>query len=911
MKVAFSSNGWDDYLFWQTTDGRILAWFNNQFTASSRTPRKASVMSNTRQRPARTPQSPGVNPRMSGWGRLKAGTRRERRGLHSSNQNGRCPCKREPMRLWCTTVVAVTQTELAASGNVELCWFAQTLEGRGASTCKIAIESVHTTQGGTMPDVVNDILNGAEFEASVYHVAQQLYRHSNCSGSIMLDGRERDNVIDTGTELIVVEATLLRTLAKTRGDLSKSIDLVKILKKSGQYAEYNFRIMLVTGDEPTADQSEWVRLSKAGCPKEIISFTTLFSRLFNARHYIRIRGDHAFGSVRDPADEKNYKVPQSVYIPTALSTSGTGASINASGLAEKLSAGGRYIVYGDYGSGKSMTLRDIYFRARDKFTEGVLPHCPVYLNLREHIAQTQPDEALYRHADKIGFPEPHSLIAAWRAGFVMLFLDGFDELTPPQFASSVANLRQARRFAVEIVRRFIEQTPASAPVIIAGRENYFDGREEARIALGYGDSAQEYDLAGFTDQDIQRFLKTKDSKIPSWLPTRPLLLGYLANAGQLRGQDQLLSLDPAGGWDMLLQRVCEREVNQIWGVGFESGDLRLYIEALASQARKSLDGRGLEDSGLRGIFRTVFGHDADEPANLLTRRLPGLGAVPGRPGAREFIDADFADAAASGDIIRYVRAPFGSSTLLENVIMPLGDLGRNMALSQLQDAEQKVPAALRKSSQSASLAVTTADLLSLLIDLQIDYSGAPLCIQDVHFESIVVDPEVDFSRITLRCCTISTVELGMNKDRGNAPRFEDCVIDRFEGAVSSQDVPAGVLIGSTSVENYAAYSATNDAVMNTKLPESVKVLLTILRKLFLQRGTGRQYSALRRGLPPQLVRYVDPIIARLKTNGLAADAYLDRRTILIPNRAHSADALAIINGPNTSIHPLIESIRGL
>ena len=127
-----------------------------------------------------------------------------------------------------------------------------------------------------------------------------------------------------------------------------------------------------------------------------------------------------------------------------------------------------------------------------------------------------------------------------------------------------------------------------------------------------------------------------------------------------------MSLDPAGGGDMLLQRVCERGVNQIWGVGFESGDLRLYIEALASQARKSLDGRGLEDSGLRGIFRTVFGHDADEPANLLTRRLPGLGAVPGRPGAREFIDADFADAAASGDIIRYVRAPFGSSTLPSN-----------------------------------------------------------------------------------------------------------------------------------------------------------------------------------------------------------------------------------------------------
>ena len=285
-------------------------------------------------------------------------------------------------------------------------------------------------------------------------------------------------------------------------------------------------------------------------------------------------------SVRDPANEMNIKVPPSDYVATALSDVDTGASLKASELASRVAQGGRYIVYGDYGSGKSMTLRDIYFRIRDQFVSGKLIRCPIYLNLREHIAQTQPDEALYRHAEKIGFPQPHSLIAAWRAGFVTLFLDGFDELTPPQFASSVSNLRQARRFAVEIVRRFIEQTPAHAPIIIAGRDSYFDGRPEAQLALGYQKTAQVFDLAGFTDEDVKRFLKVRSTQVPSWLPTRPLLLGYLANAGLLNGRDQLLPLNPASGWDQMLQRVCEREVSQVWGVGFEAGDLRLFIEAL-------------------------------------------------------------------------------------------------------------------------------------------------------------------------------------------------------------------------------------------------------------------------------------------------------------------------------------------
>ncbi len=105
---------------------------------------------------------------------------------------------------------------------------------------------------------------------------------------------------------------------KIAHDLEKSIELIKTLRRSAQFSEYNFRIMLVTAKDPTADQNAHVKVAKAGCPKEVISFTTLFSRLFDARHYIRVRGDHSFGSVRDPADEANHKVLPSEYIPTAL-----------------------------------------------------------------------------------------------------------------------------------------------------------------------------------------------------------------------------------------------------------------------------------------------------------------------------------------------------------------------------------------------------------------------------------------------------------------------------------------------------------------------------------------------------------------------------------------------------------------
>lgn len=765
-----------------------------------------------------------------------------------------------------------------------------------------------------MPDFANDNLTPDQFEAAVRQVARQLYQNAKSSGSFVFHGRERDEVIDTGTELIIIESTQSRKLDKTKTDLKKSAELVKLLRESSTHAEYNFRIILVTSDDPTADQNAYLAQAKTGCPKEIISFSQLFARLFDARHYLRLRESHFFGSVRDPADETNFEVPASAYIPTALNQTGTGQSIRAQGIADSLLGGGRYILYGEYGSGKSMTLRDIYFRARDNFSTGKTTRCPIYLNLREHIAQTQPDEALYRHAERVGFKDPHSLISAWRSGFLVVFLDGFDELTPPQFASSVKNLRQARRFAVEIVKRFIEQTPSGAPIVIAGRESYFDTREEARIALGYSRADSEFDLAGFTDSDIRRFLKAKGANIPAWLPTRPLLLGYLANAGLLENREQLSSLDPANGWDQMLEKVCEREVSQVWGVGFEAIDLRLYIEGLATEARKARDGRGLEDSGLSRVFRRVFGRDADEPANLLTRRLPGLGSIPGRAGAREFIDADFADAASSGDIARYIESPFSHQEHLNDLGISLGDLGRSMVIARFSDPSARVAFALSQSNNQPRLGTVSADLITILIDLGSDYVGDVVNITDTNFDHFFVDLELNLSNIHLHRCIINTLEFGrssVSKDIKNSIRFHDCVIDRLEGAMSLQDIPQGVLNGSTSVEVFSAYPATNDAVIRTNLPDSIKVLITILRKLFMQRGSGRQYSAFKRGLPPNLLSLVDSVTAQVKGRGFASDVYIDRRTLLVPNRTKSAEALSIINGPNTSDSALIKAVRSI
>lgn len=764
-----------------------------------------------------------------------------------------------------------------------------------------------------MPDVSSDSFTGAQFEAAVRQVTRRLYQHAASTGAIILDGRERDDIIDTGTEIIVVEATQLSKREKVEKDLEKSKALVASLRRHPKYAEYNYRILLVTKQEPTADQNGVVSKALTGCPKEIISFATLFSRLFDGRHYLRLRSDHYFGSIRNPADDTDQNVPPSSYIPTALNEAETGIDRTASHLAKASTRGGRFVIFGDYGTGKSMTLRDIYLRAKERFIKGESVSCPVYLNLREHIAQTQPDEALFRHAQIIGFDNYHSLISAWRAGYVMMFLDGFDELTPPQFAVSISNLRQARRFAVELVKRFVEQTPRDAALFIAGRESYFDERSEAESALGYKPKAHVYNLSGFTEEQVASFLKSKKSTIPAWLPNRPLLLGYLANSGLISAHSDLRSLSATTGWNTMLDRICEREVAQIWGVGVDPGALRLFIDGLASKARQYGGADSdLQDSDLRDVFHEVFGRDADEPASLLASRLPGLGAVPGRSGARSFIDADFYDAATSGDVRRFVDSPYSGSKNLENAAISLGPLAVAMVAERAEAT--KLSIALSQTNQKPSLSMTAADLIAVLTERREEYRGDPITIRDANFDHISIDAEIDLSRVEFFECTFLSVEFGRSSpsiETRHLPKFRKCVIDKLEGAVSLADIPDGLLDDETSVERFVAFSGTNDSVMEANLPLPVRVLIVLLRKLFMQRGSGRQRTALKRGLSPKAATHVDDLIALICSHDFAEELTLDHRPILMPNRSKSGQAIGIINGPNTSVHPLMQDARAL
>ncbi len=104
-----------------------------------------------------------------------------------------------------------------------------------------------------------------------------------------------------------------------------------------------------------------------------------------------------------------------------------------------------------------------------------------------------------------------------------------------------AKIKQARRQAVRLVREFVEQSPNRGKVVITGREHYFDSHNELVSALGLKDKDLILSLNEFTQDQITVFLQKKgiNQHVPDWLPSRPLLLGYLVVRGLLSVESRL------------------------------------------------------------------------------------------------------------------------------------------------------------------------------------------------------------------------------------------------------------------------------------------------------------------------------------------------------------------------------------
>jgi hypothetical protein len=543
---------------------------------------------------------------------------------------------------------------------------------------------------------------------------------------------------------------------------------------------------------------------------------------------------------------------------------------------------------------------------------------PLVLNLREHWGAVYGDEILERHGRSIGFVPKESLTVAWRAGVVHLILDGFDEVATQAIAKPGDKnfMRNTRFEALQAVRELVRHAPPHTGVLLCGRNHYFDNIDELRRALGLtGQIFTRIELGEFTEDSARQFLKRHASSdvLPDWLPRKPLLLGYLAHRKLL---DRVLAIEADRGfgyaWDSFLALVCERESEHDRAV-MDPLTIRRVLERLSCIARSALSGNGpITSLDLAEAYRTETGEVPGEGVLMQLQRLPGLTPREQDPSARSFVDPDLLAALQGSAISRmFLESNVKFADRSWQAALPRD--GVRMAAYLLEAQGVSTAAVLDFVRRLAEQFAGRAEYRQVLADyfavaIELGDAGQPvngkgLVMTEGSFEEIDLEDRI-IRDVSLRECSIEKLYVGDGM-RHSSCRFEDCVITKVAGVSSKHALPDKQFVR-CDFEDFDEAS-TNAAILRLDIPPSMKALMTILRKLYLQAGGGRRLEALKRGMPGggPVHLSIDSVLRQLEAEGMVSIT----GGVAHPIRRYAARAKQILAEGMLSRDPIVERLR--
>ena len=755
-------------------------------------------------------------------------------------------------------------------------------------------------------------LSDSDFEDEVRRIARLLWPAAEYDGAKKEGGRERDGVFETDELICLIECTTSKKKEKAEYDAKKLAKLKSDLEKKVKGKAV--KAFFITQEEPTADQRKVVQDQRAGI--FALSYDQFRAQLIDAKSYLQARRNWRFGSVRDPESGKD--VAQLDYVPLDfISSDGTLRSFDS--ILKDLPNKKRFVLLGDYGAGKSSTMREIFIRLATLYEETETLVFPVLLNLGEHFGQLDPVEALERHARKIGFSHPSHLVRAWRAGYVTLLLDGFDELATYGWAGRTKSLSDLRYKSMELVRRLVRDTPQGSAVVLSGRTHFFNNDHELRNALGLDGAFVRLSLSEFSEEQVSAYLKKKgwNQALPDWLPTRPLLLGYLASRNLLQQTLEVSAgSSPAVGWNQLFDRICSREAEI--EVGIDAGTVRRLIERIATLARNSSDGLGpVTPAQVARSFEDICGYAPDDKGWVLLQRLPGLGVYSSGDDSRSFIDQDYCEVARAGDVYSFIDNPYGDvvdATHWQTALAPLGCEVLALRCHEAQFTESKLSVAAEKAISTHSYDTLGVDVILGIQQLRFSYSGKPLFIKDALIPELdIFSDSGDLSTILFQGILVGRLDMDASVQAQRMPRFSKCWFSFVDGRSGPQDLPAEVFDEGCIFDEFESGADTTSSILKLGIPLGSRVLLTVLKKLYAQRGVGRRESALFRGLDHHAQRLVPSVLNLLRQRGFATRTRLREEYIWLPSRSSQLvkRAKRILASPNSSDDSLLLEASGL
>jgi hypothetical protein len=714
-----------------------------------------------------------------------------------------------------------------------------------------------------------------------------------------IGGVDIDGVVEIKLDhFVLIEMTVERDLNKVRDDIIKLRTAKAALLAREIFSEC---YCIVSGKITKAMQ-------EAGLPSNIKVFDVdSFSRIFfDFISYKISREQASFGSAINPFDGTT---DTNTYVPVKYVSEKDGKEYDATAIADLVRTGRRIILLGEYGSGKSRCLREVFFILSDGAAE---KFCyPMAIDLREAWGLKRGIELIRRHLEDLALDRVQpSAITALAAGGVALLIDGFDEIGSQAWSNDGQKLRAIRAQALQGVKDLIKRSTGG--ILVTGRDHYFPTSEEMFSSLGL-DSNKTMVIKcknEFSVEELSRYFQERGLSIdlPPWLPRRPLICQTISNLTP----DQMEEMFGVGGgetefWHHLMDVICERDARI--NITFDALTIRNVLVQLARLTRtKSANVGPISLLESQRAFEAVVGQMPIEDASAMLQRLPCLGRLSSESSDRQFVDEYILDGLRATDVIALARGDdLATKSAIASVwINPLDELGLRI-LSQGGGDIKKDLILMANRSLSGQNRVLGSDIVSALLlseERNIDFKG--LSVDQGKFLYLDMSQTLP---LNLRISNSYFSKLILPTSAAPGTQIRNSVAERVFGASAASGLPSWV--SNLDAEAYDSFENVS-RIRKINLLPAHQVLVTIVKKTFFQKGAGRKEEALLRGLG----QIVSPSVLQKILGILLREGCLDKfrgndGTVYAPIRAQAGRMKQMLYNLRSSDDPIWAEVGGL
>lgn len=710
------------------------------------------------------------------------------------------------------------------------------------------------------------MLDWAKLEEDVRIIAQTHW-NAPCKPRVV-HGVRCDGIIEVRKDYwIAIEVSKSDSLEKLRTDLAKFAAIRLAQMAQGIYTECLF----ITAGE-TSSLKETGRSNNV----DVMSVAEFSGRFVGKEEYVYIRGNQKFGSAVDPdtGSKDNSSFAEVMYISSI-----NGRSIDIKDIVSSIFDRKKVILVGEFGSGKSRCVQEV-FSALSKNSD-MFP--TIAINLRDCWGLQSFDLILRSHLESLGLSKmSDDLIKLAVAGKVRFLLDGFDEIGSQSWTGEIERLKDLRRRSLKGVFDLVEKC-GDGGLLITGRQHYFSSDDEMLDCLGLKSASVEIIECRdeFSESELQRYLSSNSIlvEVPSWMPRKPLicqLFSKLPSAELNSISDN--ALDEVDFFEKFLDAICARE--RRIHPSIDDKVLKSVLLKLSDKSReKASSPEQLTPEEINKAFFEVSGLTPLDESAIMLQRLPYLGRTGTDNANRIFID-DYAKSGLRGLSLCqhiYLSDKTISSNMWKGAVGGFGARVVGSRVTNWSEAHKFAAYCAKYGNSQVSADVVVSQLSGH--DAVIDFSG--IKVENAHFDYL------DFSGseiVNLKITSCSVEEIRLDEAKFEKCFFNDVIGNRAVGVGSSVRLPECF-----SNCDFSSYDQVDNTARISELPlnNAQKTLLSLIRKLFFQRGRGRKEDALLRGAEDYWDRRTAASFLRYAlSNGIVVEARGDDGKIYVPQRRH-------------------------